>query len=446
MTDQNQDQVSPPRTATRAPVDRPVKLQFDDSLEVVDGHCVNASIGGMLILTDSLRPQGTLTRFELVIDEETSVHGLGEIVWTRPEGSGREAGMGIKFRFLEQGDRQLILRFVSQYIKQRLAQKHPPATDALEEAELSGPTPSGTTQPREGIADFASIAAGDESITLEEPEEEPDFRAEEGAEPSAWDEGDTAEERAVPGDEPAEEVPEGDRYEGYDDEYDEYEDEEEYSHRPAPRREFPLLPVIAFILVAAAALLYVFWDSVFPSSEPPAVAPGVEEGPPEDAGAVDGEPAGTEPIATAADEAPEATTEEALRPPPPEPFPPTPPAETLPPPSVYFARIVDITWVEERPRLRIVITADGTIPAGRYKHLRLEGENPREVIRFTGVRQRYPKSELPVGGPGVRQIRVGYHRRTEGNELHVVLDMLDQNSRVTEILNRGSKLEVMVEP
>ncbi|MCP4660339.1 MAG: hypothetical protein GY856_33480 [bacterium] len=461
MTDQNQDEISPPRTATRAPVDRPVKLQFDDALEVTEAHCVNASIGGMLVLTDNLRPQGSLVRFELVIDEETSVRGLGEVIWTRAESAGRVAGMGVKFRFLEQHDRQLILRFVSQYIKERLAQKHPPATEAFDE-----PTP----------ADLESIPGGDESITFEEIEEHLELRPEDRAEPAAWDEDEAVyepvaqgAEPAAQGDEPepAEKFPEpAEQYEE-DGEYEEYEyeDEEEYPHRPAPRRDFPLLPVIALILVAAGALLYVFWDSLLPSSEPPTAAPGVEAGPPADGGTAGdgttGEPGGAggaggaEPIAAAIDagtpapaaaqerSAPEATARETPSPPQPEP---PPAAEPLPPPSVNFSRIVDITWVDELPRLKIVITADGSIPGDRYKHIRLGGENPREVIRFTDVRQRYPSTELPVGGPGVRQIRVGYHKKAGGNELHLVLDMLDQHSRVTEILNRGSKLEVIVEP
>lgn len=111
------------RSATRAPVDKPIRLQFDDSLEVDEGHCINISIGGLYVHTGEPRPAGTLVRFELELDDEQSIRGLGEVAWQqRTDAQGK--GVGIKFRFLEQRDRQMIFKLVSQHIKARLEREN----------------------------------------------------------------------------------------------------------------------------------------------------------------------------------------------------------------------------------------------------------------------------------------------------------------------------------
>jgi hypothetical protein len=119
---------SPQRSATRAAIDAAVRMQFDDSLEVVEGRCYNISIGGMFLDSDSLRPKGSLVRFELLLEDGISVRGLGEVVWAQDSAiPGRRAGLGLKFRFLEQRDRQAIFKLVSQHIKEKLAQRPPMA-------------------------------------------------------------------------------------------------------------------------------------------------------------------------------------------------------------------------------------------------------------------------------------------------------------------------------
>lgn len=119
---------SPQRSATRAAIEASVRLQFDDSLDVVDGRCYNISIGGMFLESDVIRPQGSLVRFELLLEEGVAVRGLGEVVWAQATAiPGRRAGLGLKFRFLEQRDRQAIFKLVSQHIKEKLAQRPPMA-------------------------------------------------------------------------------------------------------------------------------------------------------------------------------------------------------------------------------------------------------------------------------------------------------------------------------
>lgn len=127
MTLPPQSDANPQRSATRAPVEVDVRVQFDDSLEVYVGRCFNISIGGMFLEVDHVRPHGSLVRFEVGL-EEGSVRGLAEVVWSQGPLPGRSGGLGLKFRFLEQRDRQLIFKLVSQHIKDRLAQR-PPLAD-----------------------------------------------------------------------------------------------------------------------------------------------------------------------------------------------------------------------------------------------------------------------------------------------------------------------------
>ncbi len=156
MTTPDQDTTAQ-RSATRAPVGKPIKLQFDDSMDVVEGLCENISIGGMFIQVAHTRPQGSLVRFELQLDDSTAVRGLGEVVWMRAKsaGAGRSAGIGIKFRFLEQRDRQLIFKLVSQHIKERLASRQgqggpggrAPDAPATPPAALTPPPPAAAPPP-----------------------------------------------------------------------------------------------------------------------------------------------------------------------------------------------------------------------------------------------------------------------------------------------------------
>ncbi len=170
MTTPDQDTTAQ-RSATRAPVGKPIKLQFDDSMDVVEGLCENVSIGGMFIQVGNTRPQGSLVRFELQLDDSTAVRGLGEVVWMRAKsaGAGRSAGIGIKFRFLEQRDRQLIFKLVSQHIKDRLANRQsqgnagsrtappPAATSVPALPPAASPPPPAASPPPPAVAPAATL-------------------------------------------------------------------------------------------------------------------------------------------------------------------------------------------------------------------------------------------------------------------------------------------------
>ncbi len=445
MTNQEQDS-NPHRSATRAPIGRPIKLQFDDSMDLLEGRCENLSIGGMFIIGESSRPAGSLVRFELLLEDNTAVRGLGEIVWMRPgnEGAGRQSGMGLKFRFLEQRDRQMIFKLVSQHIKARLANQHaagaelpvaaapPPAESPPPPASVDEPPAAGSGtgwEPQTGSSDYretiedlsgeASAASDASDLYLHE-------------DPAALEPG-----GAEPPEQATEEEPE-----------------------PAAERRVPLLAVAAvLILVLAAAGLFVFRDAIFGGAGDPGVPTTLDQ--PGATAAPTGEapgPGASESAAAAPEEAARAPSPSGLlavpppttTPPPPQPTPPPPaPGRTAesggaaaePQPSDTYTRIIDISWREVPEGLLVIFAADGPVPRARYKHFRLGGAQPREVIQFHGVRQRFFKQQLPVGGPGVSKIRTGFH---DGNELRVVLDLLDEGARITEIRSVGTKVEALI--
>ncbi len=149
---------SPERSATRAPLGQPVRLQYDDAGEPVEGLCVNVSIGGMFVRVDELCRQGGLIRFDLSVGDGEAVRGLGEAIWREEPNSAYQerAGLGIKFRYLESGDRQKILRLVSQHIKERLVARHPEfqvdssAKETTPRAHLHAPSETLAEEPSQG--------------------------------------------------------------------------------------------------------------------------------------------------------------------------------------------------------------------------------------------------------------------------------------------------------
>ncbi|MEM1178793.1 MAG: PilZ domain-containing protein [Acidobacteriota bacterium] len=142
--DSNDAAFSPSRQATRAPVNLLVRLEMEGPHgRTLEARCNNISIGGMFVLSDVVAESGQQLRFVLVVGEGGVVHGLAVVVWCPPASERRPAGLGFKFRYLEQRDRQLIFKLVSRHIKERLASR--PATSPP--PAPSGPTPTLLTPP-----------------------------------------------------------------------------------------------------------------------------------------------------------------------------------------------------------------------------------------------------------------------------------------------------------
>ncbi len=154
-------------------------------MDVIEGLCRNISIGGMFIAFDDSRPAGSLVRFELELEDQSAIRGLGEVVWMKAknEFGGPESGFGLKFRFLEQRDRQLIFKLVSQHIKERLSKREPegggaqppaPTPEALGIAVPPAPPPASAAPPAPALA-VPAATAPEPSPVAPEPESEPAF-------------------------------------------------------------------------------------------------------------------------------------------------------------------------------------------------------------------------------------------------------------------------------
>ncbi|MEM1205545.1 MAG: PilZ domain-containing protein [Acidobacteriota bacterium] len=535
MTSPEHD-ASPQRSATRAPIDRPVRFQFDDSMEIADGHCYNISIGGMYVNADVSRGKGSLVRFELGLDDEAAIRGLAEVVWVRADtGGGRGPGMGLKFRFLEQRDRQMIFKLVSQHIKDRLSQRQ--AEEVVPEgvSPLDRIAPPAATDPP--IAD-GSPAFGAPTVAvppLEEPPEAVDFGFGttspdvEGSEPgvqgslfdapakvptftdpptfsSAPTSFAPPEPSFAPAEPPAEDpgpvsgapsafespatedsvrgtgaglLPEVDdmladgggvdtaavvdamdgtstgagvsdqtldafdaaEAAGLPDGHYPGDDGAHFGHRPKSRRSGLVLALAATVLALAAGG-YALWSS--------GVLVGAESADTESAAATASlddaaqasesgddaapEPDGPAPADTGVDAgARDTQTAAAVRG--------GGPQRTGG--ASAFRRVRGISWSQAAGGVRIRVDTDGDVPRRRIEHFRLDGAKPRHVVKLFGA-ARYDKGAVPADGALVTQVRTGWHRKPDGGELHVVLDLADSGVRVTGVEPASGGLDITV--
>jgi uncharacterized protein (TIGR02266 family) len=101
------------REFPRYSVDLDVSLGSDHNFYA--GFAENLSSGGVFVATHLLQPVGEEIRFSIHLPEmQAAVAGTGEVRWIREfnEQSDLPPGMGIRFRQLEPGAQELIMRFL----------------------------------------------------------------------------------------------------------------------------------------------------------------------------------------------------------------------------------------------------------------------------------------------------------------------------------------------
>jgi uncharacterized protein (TIGR02266 family) len=113
-------------------------------------------------------------------------------------------------------------------------------------------------------------------------------------------------------------------------------------------------------------------------------------------------------------------------------------------PRSRFTSVEEI-WGQRSPLGTVVtIVTNGSVPEGAFSHFRLEGGNPREVIRLRGVDDRYRRPSVPVSTGEVKQVRLGYHAKPEGNELHVVIDLASPRVKLLRATPVDNRLELLL--
>lgn len=403
------DPKSVPLESRRMPLETRVLLKFDRFSGFISEYSSNISQGGMFIRTLSSEPVGTILDFGFRLgDGYELIHGRGEVVWVREqdESPERPAGMGIRFLDLNLESRELIRMMVENFVQQGGT----PFDVAAEEVQAAPPPPDPVPEP--------ALPTIQEHLPVLEPEEEPAPAAPPLAEPPARPEG------AWPSFEPV--------FEPLPSQPHSY-----LSSRPAfaaaetpPPRHRRSWIFLVLGLAVLAALGFTQQDRLrrllSPAPPPPPAVPAAAPPPA-------GQPA-VEPANVPVDSEPPAEIS-------------APEASEVPPEPALAAgpaatRVQSITWEHIAGGTEIVVQGDGAIRSESYRHTRIDGGAPRELIRLIGIQAAYPKSEIPVATLQVRRIRIGYHQETSPPELHVVLDLAGPRVQVTLLEEENRQLRI----
>ena len=68
----------------------------------------------------------------------------------------------------------------------------------------------------------------------------------------------------------------------------------------------------------------------------------------------------------------------------------------------------------------------------------------RELVRRVGIAAAYDRTSIDVATPQVRRIRIGYHDKAGGNELHLVIDLASPSARLDRIEPNGRELVIWI--
>lgn len=461
--------------STRMPLDAVVRLHFEGTVAYQNGFAANVSATGMYVKHPDPPPLGTRLVFELVLGEERKpVQGAGFVAWAREkyEGPGRPAGIGIQFTEVDALSRQHIAEALFAYLETQLGDELAESQDVVDlVATTSTRSPVDLVESLRGMQPetpapakrFDTPASPLDPLELLEPAVAPaPARA---AEPlldaplfRRLDTTDAPAPHAAEGGLFTPEIPPDDLAE---------------IRAAMSRRPKSPWPAVALGVAIAAAAVAGWWFLAGPGSlgepAPAASAPTANRLPPAAAQrpALSPEPgtattlaqavgadavkapeplpvgaAPTEVEPESAAGSPETATETAEA----APAVPTPaPAAAAPAPEAAGARMSRITaidWEESSDLTVVVLTGDGSFPAGSYKWNEIRDANPRVLLRLTQMSGGYAKSLLTAGTPELKQLRIGYHEKPAGNELHVVLDLAGADVAVASVETSGNRLYV----
>ena len=103
-----------------------------------------------------------------------------------------------------------------------------------------------------------------------------------------------------------------------------------------------------------------------------------------------------------------------------------------------------ITWEPALGGTDVILWGNGVFQSQSYDQSRMDAP-PRALIRVLGVRRPFSPTRIPVGTPQVKQVRIGYHEKAGGNELHIVLDLAGPGVKITGINQDGQRLRIHLE-
>ncbi len=461
---------TPARATVRVPLEAEVVVEFDRFTGFLAEYSSNLSLGGMFLTTRYLKPVGSELRFELRLKDAAAplVRGRGMVAWTRwqDQGPRRPAGMGVRFIDLDAESHALIYKIVEERL--RAGQIHEElALDSATLAEVAAASAESLADPRlppaipdaaleivetprvppaeEGVAAPVELAqpridapaAHVETPIVPAPIREPPPLGEIVARAAAaW-----APQPPPPLPPPAVPKPPAAR--------DRDPQPVARAQPPRPRKKpWPGAAWTLIALIAAGAGGWWIWRSgLLSSGEPPSsAAPPAETPPPAPATVASPE----EPSPASALQQPAAPTTPAKPAPVPltaadgTPAAPLPSHELQPSPAAAaalprFTGLDKVTWSEESGFTEVVLWMDGAIPGDAFERSRIDGKEPRELVRLRGASRPVEAARYEVGTPEIRRVRTGLHGSGASAELHVVLD-LAAGARVFEAQVDGHRL------
>jgi len=112
-------------------------------------------------------------------------------------------------------------------------------------------------------------------------------------------------------------------------------------------------------------------------------------------------------------------------------------------PRIPASLITAITVVTlEDGRTVIELVGNGTLATAGVGHLRLGGDKPREVLKVRGIQQAYRDPVIIVGDQNVRRIRTGFHDEGATPELHLVIDLVSEQVKLTRLVHEKDRLRL----
>ncbi|MGE5232787.1 MAG: hypothetical protein ACM3OB_01660, partial [Acidobacteriota bacterium] len=124
-----------------------------------------------------------------------------------------------------------------------------------------------------------------------------------------------------------------------------------------------------------------------------------------------------------------------------------------PPPSPLVARqaaspsdfggLVRVRWQANAEGLLVLLECDGPLNSSRFDTTRLEGTEPRQLVRLLGVRRPFDQTRIAVGVGPLKQIRIGYHAGARA-ELYVVLDLASSAAKAVSVEPQGNVLRIQL--
>ncbi len=366
------------REWARAPLEYPVRLYFGET-ERVEARTINLSAGGFFVPMRPVKPVGTLLRFELELPDQPAVSGFGEVVWlrVRAESGHRPAGLGVRFRYLEDPAREAIRAVV--------------ALREAEEALFAPAVPPAASSP-------LAVGSEDETAILRvRPQAAEDLPA-----------------LADPGPEPAEAAAPAPRTSLFET----ATRLEEEGHDPRRKRRLSwLLAALAAVLVLALGASWLVTVGLG-GSEPPAEQPVARK--PRKARPTPPPSAAAMPLATAAT----------------DPAPSSPPVDLGPP----FTRVLGLSAQTGPEATTLRIELDGVPDTARLVSTPIGAGSPRHLLRLLDVREPVEPAVLMVGSNEIRRVRSGLHAGPGASELHLVIDLAAGHVRLDSLSSEGRSL------